>query len=342
MIRRTSLRPAAAVTCIIAALALSACSAESDASTGGSETSASSSGYVVPRTMPDGKGSDADDGVFPRTVVHFAGQSTIEAEPSRVVVLNTGQADALLTLGVVPVGSTAGEGAETVPQYLIDSFPQDADALADVVPLGDRNAPDVEAVAALDPDLILMNATGDDTDGLYAGLSQIAPTVVTQGTGLYWKQDFLLLADALGKRQQAQQWLTDYQDEAANFGAGLQDPGTVSFLRLNGDRTRVFGVASFSGSVAEDIGLQRPDSQSFTDATSLDISAEQLDLADGDHLFYAVQGGDETQLTGLPLWPTLQVVSSGAALAVDDDTFYLNTGPTAARAVLSTLEEALG
>nr|WP_269329977.1 iron-siderophore ABC transporter substrate-binding protein [Kineosporia babensis] len=292
--------------------------------------------------MPEGKGSTEDDGVFPRTVVHFQGETKLDAEPERVVVISTGQADALLTLGVVPVGSTSGEGAEMIPQYLKDAFPEDAQALDDVTSVGDRFAPDLESVANLDPDLILMNTAGKDAGQMYASLNAIAPTVATQGTGLYWKQDLLLLADSLGQRQSAESWLDEYQTEAATFGESLSEPGNVSFLRLNSDRTRVFGVASFSGSVAEDIGLARPESQTFTDETSLDISSEQLDLADGDHLFYGVQGGDDSQLTGLPLWDSLAAVQADTAVSVDDDTFYLNTGPTAARGILSTLQETLG
>ncbi|MBT0771514.1 iron-siderophore ABC transporter substrate-binding protein [Kineosporia sp. J2-2] len=343
MINRTSLRPFLAVSCVVSAvLVLGACSSSSSSSpssgsTGGASASA---GYVTPRTMPEGKGSGEDDGVFPRTVVHFEGETTLDAEPERVVVISTGQADALLTLGVVPVGSTAGDGAEMIPQYLEDAYPDDD--LGTVASVGDRLSPDLESVANLKPDLILMNIAGKDAAALYAGLNEIAPTVATQGTGLYWKQDFLLLSDAVGLRQKAEAWLDDYQTEAATFGQGLDDPGNVSFLRLNEDRTRVFGVASFSGSVAEDIGLTRPESQSFTDDTSLDISAEQLDLADGDHLFYGVQGGDAGRLTGLPLWDSLAVVQAGDAVQVDDDTFYLNTGPTAARGILTVLEDTLG
>lgn len=291
--------------------------------------------------MPEGKGSGEDDGVFPRTVVHFAGETKITAAPKRVVAISTGQADALLLLGVVPVGSTSGEGADMIPKYLLDGYPQFKDELAAVTSVGVRAAPDLESIANLKPDLILMNVAGEDAQALATNLSAIAPTVAMQGTGLYWKQDFLLLADALGKRQKAQTWLDDYQKEAAAFGATLTTKPTVSFLRLNADRTRVFGVASFSGSVAEDAGLPRPQSQSFTDKTSLDISAEQLDLADGDRLFYGVQGGDVSALTKLPLWPTLGVVAAGKTLAVDDDAFYLNTGPTAARLVLTVLQQTL-
>ncbi|MEW5095323.1 ABC transporter substrate-binding protein [Clavibacter michiganensis] len=310
--------------------------------TAGADADAAGTGYTTPRTMPDGKGSGQPDGVFPRTVVHFAGTTTIPAAPQRVAVISTGQADSLLTLGIVPVASTAADGAAVVPDYLTRAFPEDADALAAVAPLGDRISPDIECVAAAKPDLILMNVTGKDAASLYASLSAIAPTVATQGTGLYWKQDLLLLADAVGRTQQAASWLDSYQSDAAAFGAGLADRPTVSFLRSSADRIRVFGVASFAGSVAEDAGLPRPEEQDFTDETSRDISEEQIDLAEGDHVFAGVQGGDDTALTGLPLWPTLQAVEDDAVTFVDDDVFYLNTGPTAARSVLEAMRSALG
>ncbi|OUD98672.1 putative siderophore-binding lipoprotein YfiY precursor [Clavibacter michiganensis subsp. michiganensis] len=330
-------------------VALAACAAPA-ASTGtgsasgsaGTDADAAGTGYTTPRTMPDGKGSGQPDGVFPRTVVHFAGTTAIPAAPQRVAVISTGQADSLLTLGIVPVASTAADGAAVVPDYLTRAFPEDADALAAVAPLGDRISPDIESVAAAKPDLILMNVTGKDAASLYASLSAIAPTVATQGTGLYWKQDLLLLADAVGRTQQAASWLDSYQSDAAAFGAGLADRPTVSFLRSSADRIRVFGVASFAGSVAEDAGLPRPTAQDFTDETSRDISEEQIDLAEGDHVFAGVQGGDDTALTGLPLWPTLQAVEDDAVTFVDDDVFYLNTGPTAARSVLEAMRSALG
>ncbi|GAA4662787.1 ABC transporter substrate-binding protein [Gordonia humi] len=338
-LKRISLCAAALVTA--SAVALSGCSS-SDADGGESDSSSSPTSFVTPRTMPEGKGSGVADGVFPRTVKHFKGETDVAAAPKRVVVISTGQADALLTLGVVPVGSTSGDGADLVPAYLYDAFPDRKAELGGVADVGSRFEPNLEAVANLKPDLILMNKAGKDSDKLYASLAAIAPTVVTQGTGLYWKQDLLLLADALGKRDQAQTWLDEYQGDAADFGKTVDGSPTVSFLRKNGDRLRVFGVASFSGSVAEDAGLARPQTQSFTDETSHDISNEQLDQADADWIFYGVQGGDTAAVTGAPLWKTLQAVSDDHAVAVDDDVFYLNVGPTAARDVLDQLRAKLG
>ncbi|MFE3826523.1 ABC transporter substrate-binding protein [Streptomyces sp. NPDC059092] len=298
--------------------------------------------HTAPRTVPKGMGSGKPDGEFPRTVGHFEGKTTIGAAPKKVVTISTGQADALLTLGTVPAGSTRGDGADLVPQYLKDDFPKDAAALGKVADVGSRVDPNLETIANIKPDLILMNVAGKNAGSLYKALSAVAPTVATQGTGLYWKQDFLLVADGLGRTEQARTYLDRFHTDAAALGTSLDKPVTVSFLRLNGDRLRVFGVPSFTGSIAEDAGLGRPESQRF-DKTSQDISNEQLDRADADWIFYGVQGdaAKTAELTKAPLWPTLSAVAGKTAIAVDDDVFYLNTGPTAARDVLTALKKHL-
>lgn len=291
----------------------------------------------APSTLPDGMGSGADDGVFPRTVGHFAGTTTIEAAPVRVVAISTGQLDGLLSVGVVPVGTTTARGADLVPAYLTTAFPRQQSALAAMNALGTRTEPDVEAIAAADPDLILTNSTVDEA--VRAQFAGIAPVVVTEGTGVNWKQDFLLLADAVGKRQSAQTALATFGADASALGDRVSGEPTVSLTSVAPDRVRVFGVGSFGGSILADAGLRRPTGQDFDD-TSIDISLETLDRAAGDWIFYGVQGGD-SEITGSSVWTALPAVESGRAVAVDYETWFLNAGPAAARSVLTDLERAL-
>ena len=82
-------------------------------------------------------------------------------------------------------------------------------------------------------------------------------TGVTKSTGLHWKQDVQLVADSLGRLERARDWLTDHQDDAAAWGVGLSQAPTASFLSRTSDRLRVYGLASFPGSLAEDAGLAR-------------------------------------------------------------------------------------
>ena len=241
----------------------------------------------------------------------------------------------------MPVGSTKGDGAEAVPDYLKKAFPQYADRLGSITDIGSRKDPSVEAVSNLAPDLILMNGAIKKADEVYASMSAIAPTVVTQGTGQYWKQDFLLVADALGKPDTAKKWLETYQADAAKAGAAIEGAPAVSLLRHNEERLRLFGPLSTPGSVLADMGLARPKDQQFTDDTSKDISPEQLEQANGDWLFYGVQGGDASKVTSLDLWPALNPVDAKQAVQVDDDAFFLNAGPTAIRTILTTVSDSL-
>jgi iron complex transport system substrate-binding protein len=298
---------------------------------------------AAPSTLAEGMGSDQDtDGTFPRTVKHFQGSTTLKAEPRKVAVLSTGQLDDLLTLGVVPTATTRADNAGLVPDYLTDAFPQYKAKLAAMTDVGTRQAPNLESLAVARPDLILVN---DSLGDLYPKLSKIAPTVVTAGNGINWKRDLLLVGDALGKGQAAQKLLDGIVADAQAKGKAIEGDPTVSMVRFTPDRTRMFGVSSFTGSVAVDMGLSRPESQRFN-AISQDISSEKIDTADGDWIFYSVQGDpaktDAASVLAGPLWKGMSAVKSGQAVKVDDDPWYLNAGPTAARLVVTELAENLG
>ncbi|MFH0174594.1 ABC transporter substrate-binding protein [Streptomyces cacaoi] len=304
---------------------------------------ASAGPSAAPSTLADGMGADTDtDGTFPRTVKHFQGTTTVEAEPKKIAVISTGQLDDLLSLGVVPTASTRADNAGLVPDYLTDAFPQYKAKLAAMTDAGTRQAPNLESLAAAKPDLILVN---DSLGDLYPKLSRIAPTVVTAGQGINWKRDLLLVGEAIGKGQAAQKLLDGIVGDARTEGEAVAGDPTVSMVRFTPDRTRMFGVSSFTGSIAVDMGLSRPESQRFA-AISEDLSAEKIDTADGDWIFYSVQGDasrtDAASTVAGPLWKGMSAVEAGHAVKVDDDPWYLNAGPTAARLVVTELADNLG
>ena len=255
------------------------------------------------------------------------------------MILSTGQLDGVLSLGIVPVGAATAGDADLVPAYLKTKFSDKSAELDKIAKVGKRTDPDVEAIANLKPDLILINNT-NKKDELYESLAKIAPTVVTEGTGINWKQDFLLIAAALGTTEKAEKLMEEYTSKAKSVGQKAGSEKTFSFLYTSADRTRIFAKSSFVGSICADASLARP-AAAQVEKTSIDLSSEQLDQADGDYLFYGVQGGDESKLTGEALWSTLKAVTEKHAHSVDADMFFLNAGPAAALGVLETIEKAL-
>ncbi|MFC7589081.1 ABC transporter substrate-binding protein [Nonomuraea antimicrobica] len=113
----------------------------------------------------------------------------------------------------------------------------------------------IEAIMALKPDLIL--GTKFRQEAFYDKLAKIAPTVFTERVGITWKENFLLDAEALGKKEQAQQLLTAYGTRAKEVGAKFAKL-QVSIVRFMPTEIRMYGPQSFSGIVVGDAGIPGP------------------------------------------------------------------------------------
>lgn len=268
-----------------------------------------------------------------RTVQHAMGSTEITGTPKRVVVLDTGELDSVLALGVKPVGAVRADEATGPQAYL-------ADRAEGIKPVGTINQPNLEAIAALQPDLILSNKVRHEQ--LYDEFSAIAPTVFAESVGESWKANFRLAGKALGRSDQADRILADYRRKARQVGKRFGDPARieVSMVRFMSDGIRLYGQGSFIGTILDDAGFARPP-VARTDETFVEISREQLARADGDLLFYAAYGQDGgtamSRLTAGPLWQRLGAVSRGDAHKVSDDLWYLGIGPIAADKVLDDL-----
>ncbi|MGP4021344.1 ABC transporter substrate-binding protein [Saccharopolyspora sp. 5N708] len=272
-----------------------------------------------------------------RIITHAKGQTKITGTPQRVIVLDTGELDSVLALGIKPIGTVLPDANKSLQPYL-------AEKAGNVEIVGTIGSPNLEKITALQPDLILSNKMRDDQN--YEALSKIAPTVFADTVGKNWKQNFLLDADALGKKTEAQQILDTYQQRAADIGKQVGDPAArkISVLRFTPGDIRLYDKGSFIGTILADAGLGRPENQ-LPDQTFTKISREQISQADGDMLFYSAYGDTaKQQLTGVVnsvQWTTLGAVRGGKAIEVPDDTWFLGIGPMAANMVLDDLQKYL-
>ncbi|MGK5173171.1 ABC transporter substrate-binding protein [Geodermatophilus sp. CPCC 205761] len=277
-----------------------------------------------------------------RTVEHALGTTEIEGTPERVVVLDTGELDAVLALGVTPVGSVRTDVSDALPAYIEDAG-TDPTRIANV---GTIAEPDLEAIAALEPDLILSNAVRH-TD-VYEQLSALAPTVFAEAVGETWQENLRLAGEALGRTEEAEELLAAHEERAAEVGALFGDPAAteVSIVRfLDGSAVRLYGEGSFIGAVLADVGFARPAVQR-TAETFVEVGPEEIGQADGDLVFSAAYGQDgqtaAAQITGGGLWQGLSAVEQGRAFEVDDDRWFLAIGPLGASLVLDDLEQFAG
>jgi iron complex transport system substrate-binding protein len=254
-------------------------------------------------------------------------------EPERVVVLDTGELDNAFALGVKPVGAVeVGQGV-AFASYLLDR-------VEGIETVGTIAQPSLEAIAALNPDLILSNKVRHEA--IYGQLSQIAPTVFAEGVGVTWKENLRLDAQALGKCEEAEELFASYEERLAAFKRLMGDrlaETKVSVIRSLPDQVRIYMNASFIGTVLADAGLPRPAAQN-KDAFVEEATIERIPDLDGDAMFIAMFTDDNAQLETLranPLWQQLKVVKADRVYVVPDGRWMLGIGMIAANEVLDDL-----
>ncbi|MEJ3654587.1 iron-siderophore ABC transporter substrate-binding protein [Actinomycetes bacterium KLBMP 9759] len=278
-------------------------------------------------------GTDAAAGVFPRTITHARGTTTLEKKPQRVVVLDSGELDQVLALGITPVATATLNG--TQPSYLLDK-------VAGIPTVGEQNALNLEAISKADPDLILGSKLR--VDQLYDKLSAIAPTVLSIRPGFPWKENVLLVGDALGEETKAVEVLNEYQRHADRVKATLQGKPTISLVRFMPGRIRLYGNLSFIGVILRDVGLARPPNQDI-DELAVEVSAERIGDANADWIFYSSYGPptatDQGGVVDGQLWSAMPAVKAGHVRPVDDEVWFLGLGPIGAARVLDDLPKLL-
>lgn len=280
-------------------------------------------------------GSDAEPGVFPRTVKHALGETKLEKKPERVVVLDSGELDGVLALDITPVGMATTAGQQGVPKYL-------ADKAQGINTVGGITELNLEAIAALQPDLIVGSKLR--ANDLYGKLSEIAPTVMSIRPGFPWKENFLLLADSLGEEAKATTLLNDYQQRAGQVRQKVTGSPTISLVRFRPGDIRLYGNLSFIGVILKDVGLPRPKTQDVQDL-AVEISEENIGKAVGDRIFYSSYGSPDSTAEKVVvagnLWKSLPAVKAGKVARVDDEVWFLGLGPIGAMATLADLERLL-
>ena len=277
--------------------------------------------------------------VLGREITHAMGVTDVPNNPQRVVVLTNEGTEALLAVGVTPIGAVESWKGNPWYDYLMPM-------MADATLLGSEGAVNLEAIAALEPDLILGSKVRQEQ--VYDQLSAIAPTVMTETLGAPWQENLLVYADAVGKASEGEAVLSAFEAriEAVHQALGDAVNDEISLVRFSTARTRMYLKESFCGAIIDAIGFNRPEAQD-KDGFAEDLTKERIPELAADRIFYfSPDPNDAEAETNLadwladPLWQGLDAVKAGKAQRVDDAVWIAGGGIYAANGVLDDIEDA--
>ncbi|MGH2802929.1 MAG: ABC transporter substrate-binding protein [Thermoleophilaceae bacterium] len=235
----------------------------------------------------------------PLKVQHLRGESKVPGQAERPATLSVDALDDVLALGVRPVRAA-------VPGLRLPSYLRERAAGIELMrPVGSA---DLAALEAADPDLIVGGGVGP---ALFEELGAIAPTVVTDESGGQWKLNVRLVGEALGRTNDAEALLIDYDRRVARVRRSLSGRPRVAVVRLTSDGLGFASRDSFAATILADAGARR---------------ARSLEAADVVLLAHA---------------PNVEVHVDGRFERVDEALWFGSGGVFAARAALEQLQRIL-
>ncbi|GAB3597564.1 ABC transporter substrate-binding protein [Microbacterium tumbae] len=262
-------------------------------------------------------------------IEHARGTTEVPAEPQRVVALEPLELDTAVALGITPVGAAVASNVAGIPAYL------DASG---VEPVGTVPEPDLEAIAALKPDLIL--GTEARHSELYDQLNSIAPTVFIATQADPWRDNAALIGQALGREDEVAELLGAVDDRCEDLAGGYDlDGETVQLIRPRDETTlSLYGPVSFAGSLLECVGFTIPD-QDWADGLQADLSPENILDATADYVFVTTADVDDE--SSVPAAITENADAFGSVTLVDTSYWVSGVGPKGAQSVLDDIETFL-
>jgi iron complex transport system substrate-binding protein len=271
-----------------------------------------------------------------KTIKHEMGTTKLTKVPQRVVVLFNGMVDISLTLGVKPVGAVESWLQQPWYNYLRAQ-------MSNVKSLGLETQPNVEAIVALKPDLIIGSKLRHEK--IYNQLNAIAPTIFTESV-FDWKGNMALVAPALNKTDAQTKFMAEWDTSVSEFRkkAGNKLNTEVSIVRFDPDHARIY-YTGFAGTILKEIGFARPENQRKDVWGTKLTSKELIPQMDGDIIFdittdWRADGQTlktKEDWTSHDLWKNLKGVKNGKFYKVNEITWNMSGGAMAAKMMLEDL-----
>lgn len=236
--------------------------------------------------LTGGKGTDNKNNASAvKEITHKLGTTEIEGTPKKVVVLDYGTLDALDALDVEVTGLPK---SGKLPSYL-NKFKDDSYGNTGTV-----KEPDLEAIHALEPDVIFMAGRMQD---YYDELSEIAPTIYIESDGANYIESFSESMDIYGKvfnkEDKAEELIKEVTEKAEEVKAKTSGMN-ASVVMVNGRSISAFGNESRYGLIFNELGFGMSDSELKDSTHGQEVSFEYLIEKNPQYLFVV----DRNAITG--------------------------------------------
>lgn len=262
---------------------------------------------------------------FPVTVSHNAGETTIESKPESIVVFDMAALDTIDAIGAGDL--VVGVPTQSVPTWLSDDDGIDYSELEEV---GSMKEPDLEAVAKLNPDLVVLGAR---SAGFYEEFSQHFTTV---DASVPWDQDNYservvemtnMLGQATGQVQEAEEAGAEISAKIEDYQDAATDQGTAMVLMTNGGEISLHGPKSRWAPIYDVFGFAPVQEENADDGhKGQKISFETVQELNPDYIFVvdrdAAVGTTEAGETAEKVLDNELVASTTAAQ--NDNIVYLS------------------
>lgn len=276
-----------------------------------------------------------------KTIVHDFGTTKLKKVPKRIVILDNLYGEILNPLDITPVGATTGQADSQEFSTLFKKQYKDAK----VVSVGWQGNPDLDKIAELKPDLILM--TGEQED-LYEELSEIAPTVGYQiNTDENWDyhETSLKVAEIFDKRDEMKKDLDRVDVREAVFAENVKAKfgnQKLMYLRVTDNDIRYYAYGHF-GYLYDTYHFNRAETFNPDDMFQV-IDPDKLKDINPDLLIVQADSQEllDNKLKNNPVWSSLKAVQNNKVIYADYSTYMLGFGIVSQEAIMKQISDEWG
>ena len=276
-----------------------------------------------------------------KTIVHDFGTTKLKKVPKRIVILDNLYGEILNPLDITPVGATTGQADSQEFSTLFKKQYKDAK----VVSVGWQGSPDLDKIAELKPDLILM--TGEQ-ENLYEELSEIAPTVGYQiNTDENWDyhETSLKVAEIFDKRDEMKKDLDRVDAREAVFAENVKAKfgnQKLMYLRVTDNDIRYYAYGHF-GYLYDTYHFNRAETFNPDDMFQV-IDPDKLKDINPDLLIVQADSQEllENKLKNNPVWSSLKAVQNNKVIYADYSTYMLGFGIVSQEAIMKQISDEWG